>query len=275
MTSRPAPRRSCATCSATRVSRPAGRDRRPRGRRRGCARAHAHRRRQVAVLSDSGAGARRRRRRRLAADRADAGPGGGPARSRRARGVPELLARRGPSSRRSSSKVRAGQIDLLYVAPERLVTERQARAAGSNRRSRCSPSTRRTACPSGATTSGRSTCSSRCWPSAIPGVPRIALTATADAATRQEILTRLKLERRARVHLQLRSPEHPLSDRGAGQSAQAAAAVHSRRARRPLGHRLLLLAQVRGRNGGVPRRATASTRCRITRAKSTRRARNT
>ncbi len=54
----------------------------------------------------------------------------------------------------------AGELDLLYLAPERLRVDADAAAARPRHGSRCSPSTRRTAWPSGATTSGPTT--SRC-----------------------------------------------------------------------------------------------------------------
>ena len=64
----------------------------------------------------------------------------------------------------------AGELDLLYVAPERLLTPRCLDLL-ARRASRCSRSTRRTACPSGATISGRSTSSSRCCASASRACP--------------------------------------------------------------------------------------------------------
>ena len=104
-----------------------------------------------------------------------------------------------PSARaRSSARFADGELDLLYVAPERLTDAALPRAARARAASRCSRSTRRTASRNGATTSARSTCSSRCCTSAFPSVPRIALTATADPQTRAEIVARLALERRAR-----------------------------------------------------------------------------
>ena len=82
----------------------------------------------------------------------------------------------------------------------------RARAAAASRRrcacstaarSRCSRSTRRTACRSGGTTSGPTTWQLSMLHERWPAVPRIALTATATAATHAEIAPRLRLERRA------------------------------------------------------------------------------
>ncbi|MFC7721896.1 DEAD/DEAH box helicase [Nonomuraea recticatena] len=50
----------------------------------------------------------------------------------------------------------SGELDLLYLAPERLRSEQTLRLLARGR-SRCSPSTRRTAWRSGATTSGPTT----------------------------------------------------------------------------------------------------------------------
>ena len=92
----------------------------------------------------------------------------------------------------------AGELDLLYVAPERL-TLRQAR--GRTDWSPCSRvvgsassrSTRPTACRSGGTTSAPITWRSATSPTHFPGVPRLALTATATPATHREITERLRL----------------------------------------------------------------------------------
>ena len=103
--------------------------------------------------------------------------------------------------RRVEAQVARGELDLLYVAPERLLQERTldllARAAGGL----------------SLVAIDEAHCVSQ-WghdfrpeylqlavlAERFPGVPRMALTATADPRTRQEILSRLKLEE-ARVFL--------------------------------------------------------------------------
>ena len=62
-----------------------------------------------------------------------------------------------PAERREmESAFLAGDLDLLYLAPERLRTESTV-ALLDRGTVACSPSTRRTACPSGGTTSGPTT----------------------------------------------------------------------------------------------------------------------
>ena len=53
----------------------------------------------------------------------------------------------------------------------------------------------------------------------FPDIPRIALTATADEATRGEIITRLGFGEARASSFQLRPPEHPLHGGGKGQPA--------------------------------------------------------
>ena len=117
--------------------------------------------------------------------------------------------------------------------PARLETARAV--AGS----RSSPSTRRIACRSGGTTSGPSICSSRVLHERFPGVPRIALTATADPQTRDEIMRRLALDG-ARVFISsFDRPNIRYTHRRQGRAARAAPALHPRGACRRGGHRLL------------------------------------
>jgi len=98
-----------------------------------------------------------------------------------------------PEQQRVDKAVRAGSVDLLYVAPERLVTDHCLELLN--------------ACPLALFAIDEAHCVSQ-WghdfrpeymrlsvlADRFPGVPRIALTATADAATRKEILARLKLD---------------------------------------------------------------------------------
>ena len=65
-------------------------------------------------------------------------------------------------------QARAGELDLLYVAPERLLHRALPGPARRSARWPCSPSTRRIASRSGVTTSGPNTCSLPCWRSASP-----------------------------------------------------------------------------------------------------------
>ncbi len=95
-----------------------GRARRPRRARR-----HADRLGQVALLPAAGAHAGRPDGRRLAAGLAHAGPGRG-ARARRARPrrADQRPAGRGDATARCSTRAAAGQLRLLYVAPERFAS---------------------------------------------------------------------------------------------------------------------------------------------------------
>ena len=216
----------------------------PRRRRR--AGADADRRRQVAVLPDPGARAGRHGRRRLAADRADAGPG-----RRAAAGSASRAAflnstlDAGRAARASSGGCAPASSTCSTSRPSACCTDRTLDAARPRRRSRCSPSTRRTASRSGATTSAPSTCSSRVLAERFPGVPRIALTATADEPhARARSCSELALERRAIVRRRLRPAEHPLPRRPrSGSAREQLLALPRSRAPRRRRHRLLPVAQ--------------------------------
>ena len=149
------------------VPRPAGGGRLPSdgGRRR--AGADANRRRQEPVLPDPRTEPARPGTGGLAADRADGRPGGGVAPGGRRGGGPALRARRG--QRRAAVGQARGR------AAPRSSTSRPSgccRAISSSAwrggRSRSSRSTRRIACPPGATSSAPNTASSAASPNACP-----------------------------------------------------------------------------------------------------------
>ena len=124
----------------------------------------------------------------------------------------------------------AGELDLLYVAPERLVTERFLDLLGRTPRRAVRHRRGALRLAMGPRFPARNTCSSSVLHERFPGVPRIALTATADAITRAEIVTAPAARRGARFHRQLRPAQHPLCHRREGQRARAAARLHPRRA---------------------------------------------
>jgi len=97
-----------------------------------------------------------------------------------------------PEQQRVEKAVRAGEVDILYVAPERLVTDRclelldaSAIALFAIDEAHCVSQWGHDFRPEYMRLSVLA--------DRYPQIPRIALTATADATTRKEILTRLKL----------------------------------------------------------------------------------
>jgi ATP-dependent DNA helicase RecQ len=98
-----------------------------------------------------------------------------------------------PEQQRVEKAVRAGEVDILYVAPERLVTDRclelldaSALALFAIDEAHCVSQWGHDFRPEYLRLSVLA--------ERYAQIPRIALTATADAATRKEILTRLKLD---------------------------------------------------------------------------------
>ena len=142
-------------------------------------------------------------------------------------------------------RLRAGELDLLYVAPERLLTERCQRLLDDLQRS---PGLALFAID-------EAHCVSQWGHDFRPeygqlailrerfrAVPRIALTATADVPTRAGD-RRAAARRAADLRRQLRSPEHPLPRDREARRARAAAGVRQARTRRRSGHRLRAGAQ--------------------------------
>ena len=142
-----------------------------------------------------GAAARRPDDRGLAARGADAGPGRGAARARARRpgGAGQRAAGRRDERRRRSSARPAGELRLLYVAPERFASPGFLDADARGARSGCSWSTRPTASRSGGTTSGPTTSA---WPTPRATSARgaiVASTATATPRVALDIVRRLGL----------------------------------------------------------------------------------
>ena len=231
------------------VPRRAGRDRRSRRGRRRRARADAHRRRQVAVLPDPVAAARRHRRRRVAADRADAGPGGRAEAGGRARGVPQFVAGRGRGARgRARARGRRARPPLRRAgaaddgALPRPPLPRAHRALRDRR---------------GALRVAVGTRLSSGVPRAV-GAARALPRRSARRAHRHRRSADARGDHRAPgtrsradLRVELRPPQHPLHDRRQGRAARAAAALHPRRARGRRGDRLLPVAAQGRRDRGV------------------------
>ena len=94
----------------------------------------------------------------------------------------------------------------------------------------------------------------------FPSVPRIALTATADGPTREEILDRLQPARGPRLRRRLRPSQYPLPHRAESEHARAAPRFPGRAQGRGR-HRLLPVAQEGRGHGGRAERRRACRRC--------------
>ena len=129
----------------------------------------------------------------LAADRADGGPGRGAAAVRRGRRPPGQLHRSRRARRHLAPDRRRSARPALPVA-RRADAGRRCWSASATGSWRWSPSTRPIASASGATTSGPSTAPWADWPRSSAHVPRLAVTATADARTRADIRSQLRIE---------------------------------------------------------------------------------
>ena len=146
----------------------------------------------------------------------------------------------------------AGELDLLYVAPERLCTEPALRLLERGRISLFAID--------------EAHCVSQWGHDFRPDylglavlrerfreVPLVALTATATQATRAEIVSRLHLTQAPPVRGELRPAQHPVPDRPEERPKAAVARTAAHRARRGLGHRLLPGPRLGGADRRVPR----------------------
>ncbi len=193
MTNPPAARADFArSVRLSRIPRPAGAHCQHAGRGRKPVGADAHRRRQKPLLSNSRADARRCGGGGVAADCLNERPSGRPARRRRGCGC--VHSGTHPDEvRQIAEDIARGRLKLLYVAPERLVNERFLRFLDQNTISLFAIDEAHRVSQ---------------WGHAFrpeyqqlgllaeryPDIPRIALTATADAETRADIKHYLKLE---------------------------------------------------------------------------------
>ena len=142
---------------------------------------------QEPLLPAAGAAARRRHGRRLAADRADEGSDRLP---RSAQGIDAARLDSSLDAGRGARRLRPAPRRRAEAALRRAGALQQRalpRAARARRGSRSSPSTRRTASPSGATTSGPTTSSSPQRARELGAERVLALTATATPAVVADI----------------------------------------------------------------------------------------
>ena len=263
----PAPHRSpdhpAGSLRLRSLPRPAAACRRAGDRRRRRAGADAHRRRQEPVLPDPGHRAPARRTRGdaggVAADRADARPGGGAARGRRAGRLPQLHTRLG-----------AGGGDR--APPAGRPADAAVRGAGARGHAALSGPAGHAACAWGIEPvrhrrgALREPVGPR-LPARVPAAHRAARALGRRAAHRAHRHRRRHHARRHRgapaaagsgaVRQQLRPAEHPLHDRREKGADAPAAAVHRAAARGRGRHRLLPVAQAGGRAGRHAVRARA------------------
>ena len=186
------------------------------------------------------------------------------ARGRRERGLPQLHARLAARRWPWSGACSRGELTLLYAAPERVTTPRfLALLDALHARGRLS-----------LFAIDEAHCVSQWGHDFRPeyraltvlheryaGVPRIALTATADALTRADIVERLQLEEARQFVSSFDRPNIRYTIVEKKDADHAAAALHRARARGRCGHRLLPVAQARGRDGGMRCRTRASPPC--------------
>ena len=164
----------------------------------------------------------------------------------------------GPGARGRSATSARGAMKLLYVSPERLLL-RTARCDFLKRvgRSRCSPSTRRIASASGATTSGRNTAGSALLGDALPRRAADGADGDRRSAHRRGYPRAARPGGEPGLPRRLRPAEHLHQLRAAGERARAAARPSSRRRRRRPAPASSIAA--RGRRPSRPRSGCAAT----------------
>ena len=242
----------CARASARR-SRPCSRARHARGDVDRLGKSAIY---QIAGLLTPGA-----TRRGLAADRAPARPGRGPRRARgRRRGAAQLHVR-AAERERALAELAEDALEFLFLAPEQLANPRVLDELAVAARRRCWSSTRRTASPSGATTSGPTTCARRGRRGArAPDDPRPHRHGRAAGARRDRRAARPARPRGD--HPRLRPPEHPPRASSASTArqrrAQAARAGRADRRAEPPG---IVYVATRRQRRGAGRRRCARTAC--------------
>ena len=144
----------------------------------------------------------------------------------------------------------AGDLDLLYVAPERLLTPRCLSLLGQANialfaidEAHCVSQWGHDFRPEYI---GLSVLAER-----FPNVPRIALTATADEHDAQGDRDPARAFRRAELRREFRPPEHPLRNRREAERPDPAQNLHQRAPRRRRRHRLLPVARQGRRLGSL------------------------
>ena len=129
-------------------------------------------------------------------------------------------------------RARRGRARVPLPRPGAARQPRRARRAGRRAARRCWSSTRRTASPSGATTSGPTTCGSAPPPRRSGARPILALTATARAAGARRDRRAARAARPRGDHPRLRPPEHPPRASSASTARAAGSASCARCAER-------------------------------------------
>ncbi len=142
----------------------------------------------------------------------------------RAGRLPQLLPGLRGTAAGASAEFLAGELDLLYLAPERLRVDATVRLLERGKISlfaideaHCVAQWGHDFRPDYLALSSLH----EHW----PDVPRIALTATATEATHAEITSRLGLAGRPPLRRQLRPAQHPVPDRAQGRAPEATAAL--------------------------------------------------